>query len=152
MDPRTESQESARTVLSRTVRTPHQTNLILTVSEGAGFLLFLVFSGLAGCAIKKGLLIAGFSCFLSHFSIIDPFVNSVPEVMNPGSKGSRKVSIRGSKGAEYGPVQALRSLQALGTRYLVLSNTYPGWPRRGPGYRVTLTEDTGTEYGKCTSG
>ena len=60
MDPLLESSFSACLSPARLVRTPHETNLILTVSAGASWLLFPAVSGLMRCVIKKGPLIAGF--------------------------------------------------------------------------------------------
>ena len=49
MDPRQEVSESGSSKLRKTSRTPHQTNLILTVLDGTGFLLFPAIPGLTGC-------------------------------------------------------------------------------------------------------
>ena len=50
----------------------------------------------------------------------------------------------GPKGSQTPPYQALGALEPLIQGYLDLSNTYPRWPVRAPGYRAGLTEDTGT--------
>ena len=73
MDPLQESPFRACSGSSRMVRTPHQTNLILTVLAGTGNSGLLTVSGLTGVCNEKGPLIAGFSLFSSHFHEIDPF-------------------------------------------------------------------------------
>ena len=71
--------------------------------------------------------------------------SGVKRVRIQGQKGVIRAH-SGSKVAEYGPIQALRSCPALSNGYLDLSNTCPGWPRTGSGYRVTTAEDTVTRW------
>ena len=60
MDPCQEVTESGMSSPSRSVPAPHQINLILTVSDNPGNSHFPVLSGLTGCVVEKGPLIAGF--------------------------------------------------------------------------------------------
>ena len=102
MDPRQKGPFLDVTFSSGPARTPRQLNLILTVLRLPGNSVFSPVSGLVGCALEKGPLIAGFSVFSSHFSIIDPFEHNLPKVMKTGSKGSKSGSEQGQKGPETG--------------------------------------------------
>ena len=73
MDPFHGETPLTSSVSSKGIRTPHQTNLNLTVSEEPGNSVLLPVSGFNGVFTEKGPLIAGFSRKLSHFSEISCF-------------------------------------------------------------------------------
>ena len=145
MDPRQECPFPACSSPSKPARTPHETNLILTVLAGPGNREKVTVSGFIEGVTGKGPLIACFSWFLSRISIFDPFprfhwirCQKGPDPVVPGS-------IRCQKGPGCCPSEALRALPALSNGYLDLSNTCPGCSRAASGYRVRTAEDTGTE-------
>ena len=101
MDPRRKAPFPACSDRQKPARNPHQTNLILSASDGTPRALLSAVSRLVGLCTEKGPLIAGFLMFSSHFSIIDPFDGFPWFRGQKGVKrchsGVKRVSFRGQK-------------------------------------------------------